>query len=173
MSIVSFVTNNGKPEGQNRKKSHKLTAEAITLLLDLTVAGLGNAAIIAAIRQRHQISIHTNLIGYYRKKYAEELKQRYRDEVIEARVVCPELATLAGRIGIADGIIQQELAKGEDCSSLVIAKTVGIVDTMVHRAELRAIADKETRQKVEVNERHDKILQTLELHSHVASSIRA
>lgn len=166
VSIVKSETSDGHPEG---KRSHKLSPEAVKAILDLTVAGFGNRAIQTYIRDKFGVTIHANLIGYYRKKHAEELRRRYRDEVIDARIACPELATLAGRIGLVDTLIKKEMAKGEKCSANVVVSAVHAAGTMMFRAEQLAMGERKATQKSREEDSREVLLQELERRSHVAN----
>ena len=169
MGVVGFVRNDTSVGDLQGKRSHKLVPEAVKAILNLTVAGFCNAAIQSYLRDKFGVSIHQNMLAYYRKKHAEELRRRYQDEVIDARIACPELATLAGRIGLVDNLIKKEMAKGENCSTTVVVSAVHAAGTMMFRAEQLAMGERKATRKAREEDAREALLQELERRSHVAN----
>lgn len=144
------------------KGSHKMSAEGIELILSMWVGGASNKEIQEALLQRYGIALHINMLAYYRRKYADELRRRYQDEYEEARVAYPGLETLAERLGALHRLIGTEFARGDAASCALVAKAVSLAGTMVYRAELRTLAEREARYMKENDYTRERLLMELE-----------
>jgi len=155
------------PKPLSVKGSHKTPPEAIRLILEMTVGGSSNGEIQKTLRDRFAISIHTNMIAYYRKKYREDLRKRYEEEYLEALTEFPEMVTLTGRLAMISRLIDAEYSKGEEASGLAIVRLFRIADQIVWRAELRRLAERESKYIHNSEEEHERILQEFERRSHI------
>jgi hypothetical protein len=170
MSVVNLVK---KAKVTDRGKgSHKLPTEAINLILDMSVRGASNTAILEAIEDRFKVKLHQNMLAYYRKTRAVELKELYRDEIAYAKAEC-DLARLVNRIGLLDQIVKKEMAKPNGSVQL-IARVVSQIGTMIYRYELLALKEHEQKKKNETevfaSEEHELMLQEMERWSHFSKS---
>ena len=166
MSVVNLVK---KAKAIDRGKgSHKLPIEAINLILDMSVRGASNTAILEAIEDRFKVKLHQNMLAYYRKTRAVELKELYKEEIAYAKAEC-DIARLVNRIGILDQLVKKEMAKPNGSLQL-IARVVSEVGTMIYKYELLALKDHEQKKKKDADifasEEHELMLQEMERQSH-------
>jgi hypothetical protein len=150
---------------QNRT-SHKLPADAVELILHMTVRGASNAMVRKALKDRFKLEVHTNLIGYYKRTRAGRLAELYEEELSVAREEC-ELASLAERVAVLAGKIEEEKAKPSGGSSLVIIRAIGAAGSMLFKAEMLRIKMRELAWKEEDDSLHESILREMEMRSRI------
>ena len=151
------------------KKTHKLTPAAVQMILDLTVAGFSNKAIIDYIKKSFGITIAESLLGYHRRKNAAKLLVKIEDEIAAARAICPDSMFLAGRMRTIDALIKKEMKRRRP-SLMGMASILGAANQGVHQAEMLRLRYREFEKKYSSGRADDfeKFARELERRSHFA-----
>lgn len=154
------------------KQTHKLTPAAIQSILDLTVAGLSNGAIIDYIKKTFGITIAESLLGYHRRKNAAKLLVKIEDEVAAARAICPDSMFLAGRMRTIDALIKKEMKRRRP-SLMGMASILGAANQAVHQAEMLRLRYKEFEKRYPASKANDfeMFSRELERRSHFARDV--
>lgn len=164
MSIVI----NPKSRATTGKHSHKVPKAAVDLIIEMTLENASNKQILQTIKLRFGLTLHENMLSYYRRRRAVELSEAYEDQILEARVSC-HLAFLPGRMAELQQVIEKEHSKGDRASSKSIIQAIDVAGKMMYKAENLRLAYREAALKASggIGGPDEQILQEMERRSHI------
>jgi hypothetical protein len=148
-------------------RGYKVSHAVIQSILDLTILGLSNTEIIQFLVEKHGISLHVNMLSYYRRKYKDKLLAAQEDQILAARANYPEGAMLSGRIGKLERACEREFKKkrmsGTTIAQLVQAENQAMYQAEMMRLRLRELAAKFPERK---DDEKEQVLRELERRAH-------
>ena len=163
---MDLVRNLPKPRRASTR-SHKLKPGAIELLLTMTVAGASTAEIQKAVQANWGVSIHPNMVSYYRRTRAMRLSKMF-DEALAAVRKDYRFGSLSERIGALESVATREFQASDGGSSRTILAAINSITEALTKAELMRIRLREIAYEVDTSEAHELILRELERHSHIS-----
>jgi len=165
---VDLVRKRQIPGGRDTT-SHKLKPETVELILVMTASGESSASIRAAIKGRWGVTVHPNLISYYRRTRAARIAELGEALIEEARENYA-FASLTERIGALNDIATQEIENPNGGSARTIVNAITGIGDALFKSELITIRAREIAYNVERSESQELILQELERRSHIPTS---
>lgn len=160
------------PARREDKQTNKLPPAAVQAIIDLTLQGIAMPDIQQYVVETFKVSISTELISYYRRKYREKMLASIEEDIAAARAMYPDSALLVGRLATLDAATKKEMKRKRSSGYAVAALVSAAAQDMYRAEQVRArLREFDRRFPTAKSDDMERIARELERRSHVMRDV--